>query len=465
MNEIKYSLLNSERPGFAKDYSLWRMLTAHRDNDVPFLRNYLLKKRSWESTEEYDDRLTAFTYTPLMSSFVSNMTASMSSSPFVVSTKAPSVEYISENTDTKGKASSEFIANIYNDLMYYGRCYTVLDIQDGRPYLLKLNPMNVIDEGQDWYRVRQLITTREPLGDVTTVVRFTIFTNEYSAVYESPVLMKDNEVAAVIVNGKTVSLDKAVLPLVALDNHGIRNACIVQTVPAEHYLGRLLVDKQNQYSRIETAWTLSGMVAGQVIRMFTPVERSDNDPRRLDTPNYDNAKLSSQRVLVGSNFMFAESTGTAIQNLTSQLEKIEQQMREITSQRMTGTANAAVSGVSKGIDAEELNTTMRSHGAIVRKYWENILNRVALLTGYSEDVTVSGFNDFELSQRDKLLETSIKVGGFAPFLPNTVQKLWWQKVSKALVGTVSTEMLNVIETEIEDIFSGETQETDEENEL
>lgn len=452
--DIKYNLLNTERPQYQQDKVLWEEMLAHQENDVLFLRKLLIPKRSWESNEEYEDRITAFTYTPLMSSFLSNMAANMTGSPFVVSTKSQVVDYLLENFDSKGTGITEYLSEIYTTLLFFGRCYTVIDFRDNLPYLVPIHPLQVIDEGEGWYRVKQITTRRDAFGNSSTFVTFMVFTEAETLVFSAPCIIKHGDITHLVKDGKAIPIDKATVPLVAQDSHGLKSSMVAHIFKKEYFLGKLLVEKQNQYSRIETAWTLSGMVAGQVIRMFTPVQRDANDPRRLDMPNYDDVKLSSQRVLVGDNFQFAESTGTAIQNLTSQLEKIEQQMREITSQKMTGEPNAAVSGVSKGIDAEELNTTMRSHGTTMRQYLETVLNRVSLLSGFPEDVSVSGFNDFELAQREKLLETSIKVGGFAPYLPVTVQKLWWLKVSKALVGTVSTELLDEIEVEIEDIFNG-----------
>ena len=454
--EIKYKILSTERDGYQADTELWRQMRAHYENDVPFLRDYLLQKRSWETREEYEDRSTAFTYTPLMSSFLSKMVASMSGSPFVISANNPVIPYLEQNVDGAGQGIQDFISEVYTSLLYYGRVYTIVDFRGGIPYLTILPPETAIDQGEGWVRFRQIKTIRNVLGEATSFVRFLLFSEQETMVFESECSIKDGEIKYLIRDGKKVSLDKATLPLVAHDTHGLRSACVYYQMPEEYYLGRLLVDKQNQYSRIETAWTLSGMVAGQVIRMFTPVNRDASDPRRLDEPDYNEVKLSSQRVLVGSNFQFAESTGTAITNLTGQLNKIEQQMREITCQKMTGEANQAVSGVSKGIDAEELNTTMRSHGGIIRKYLEILMTRAALLSGYPEEVYISGFNDFELAQRDKLLETSISVGGFSDFLPLTVQKLWWTKVSKSLIGTVSPDLLQQIEAEVEGIFNEET---------
>jgi hypothetical protein len=135
---------------------------------------------------------------------------------------------------------------------------------------------------------------------------------------------------------------------------------------------------------------------------------------------------------------------------------IEQQIKDIVSMKFAaGQANVSpTSGIAMAIDQTALIKTMQDYGSRVRGLYQDALQSLMLILGLpTETLSVSGLSDFTIDNiKDGLLD-AVSVAGLAEFIPMTAQKLYWQKITKLLTGTVSpTDDIQIVQ-ELEMIFA------------
>lgn len=438
-----YKVLERTHPSFPSLQADWGKCKVFEDINIDAIRDLVVIKRPDEQPIEHQERQRLFTYTPLVNFYLRLLAAALSSSPLTV--KAKNLEKFIKDTDGNETGVTQQVDTLFHKLLWYSKVYISIDTSDEIPRWKFINPMEVIDWGNGWYKTRQLYSIRQPDSD-KYFLRYTYYTEESTSTYELEVIMKDGKPAY---TKDKKPLRDALFPCIHEDNHNLTCQLVSIELPnPSMWLGKILIPKQVQYSTFETAWSMSGSLAGQMQRIFTPQSEVNNDPRVVYEPTYDRNMLGTQRVLVGAGYNIVESTGAALGNLTSALAQIEQAMRDITCQQKVGEASQSVSGVSRAIDAEGLNATLRHYGAVVRKGVDNLLTKTQLLMGLKQGVEVVGLSDFEVTLLDKLIANTQSILGMGEAIPPTVRREYLFKLSKALLGVTSQKLISAVSMEL-----------------
>jgi hypothetical protein len=478
---LSYSALETTHDDYEFNKNIWGIINELRQGAASILRNldFYLPKKQDETGGDYRDRQKMFAYTPVMSTAVKDTAARLGSAPVYINYEEalmPALNYLREHNDAKGKRDERtLIQELFLELLYFGRVYVVADrkapdveplsVADETnlhlPYLNVISALNMTDWDDDgeWFKMREIVTIKTPQSK-GYALRYTFFLPGMVQVFEAPIILKGGNIVQIWDGKQFVRPETKTLRLKStVVAHGA-STCLVshEVLPHELWVGLLCYLKQIQHLRIESSWTDAGNLAGTIQRVFTPTPAVNNDnPSYLtEEPEYDKVELGNRRVLVGGNFQFVESQGVAIRNLTDQMKVIEQQIKDIVSMKFAaGQANySQASGVAMAIDQTQLINTMKDYGSRVRGLYQDALQTLMMMLGLpTESLSVAGLSDFTIDNiKDGLLD-AVSVAGLAEFIPMTAQKLYWQKITKLLTGTVSPEDDFKILSESEVIFA------------
>jgi len=478
---LLYTILQRTHEDYDYYASTWKTISELRDGAPSILRNiesYLPMKPD-ETQRDYQSRMKRFSYTPIFSTAIKDTAAKLAASPLYVNTQGDIdtvFDYIRGHNDARGTRDERtLVQDIFLEMLYYGKVHIVADRRQpaqtprskaeevtlALPYLNLLPIHSVIDwdRDDDWFKVREIVSERTPTS-LDYKVRYTYYMPGQTVVYEAPVQLKNGEVCKVW-NGSKFMLPTTPglsLPVTVYPHNASNSLVTVGELPAELWVGCMCYLKQIQHMNIESSWGDSGVLAGTIQRVFTPSPpvANDNPSYLQEEPEYDKVLLGNRQVLVGASFQFVESTGQAIRNLTDQLRTIEEQIKAIVSMRFASsdTSVLAQSGASKMVDQIQLINTMRDYGNRVRHVYEAALQNIAILMGIKPDaIMVQGLNDFNVDDIKEELLNAVSVDGLRDNIPLTAQKLFWQKISKMLTGTVSTTDEDMIRAELDVIFN------------
>lgn len=440
--------------------------------------------RPGEDQDIYRLRIKKFTYTPVMTTAIREFVAKLVSSSLHISGATGSFwGEFRTSLDGAGQDELDLLTEVFTTLLYYGKCYLAVDstvpatlprslAEDTqvKPFLRVYSPLDVLNEGKDWYLTRTVTYNNSPTEDATAISRWTYFTPEEIAVYETEVQLGYGEVGETLVaraksGGRWYQVATRSATVEKHPDSVVHNLgecpMVCLELPSELWVAHTVMSKQLQYIRIESSWDNAGDIAGTVQRVFTPTPPSPvDDPSKLYVePDYSQLQSSNAHILIGNKFAFVESTGGAITNLTSQLETIKTQINDLVSMGYktssdSGRANNQ-SGVSKQTDMTLLEDSMRSFGKKVANLYERALKLVSRWAGLNEDISVQGLDTYSVNSLEEVVTTTVSLQPLLPQLPPTVAKLWFAKLSSLMTGTVSQEDQAKIEEELEEIFAGE----------
>ncbi|MFB2876875.1 hypothetical protein [Floridanema aerugineum] len=462
----------------------WETIAQLREGSPAILQNATkyCPRRPGEAEDIYQIRLSKLSYTPLMSYHIFQYVSKLISAPVYLS-GVENESYWAKwrsSVDAKGLDELGFLSNIFSCLLYFGRCYIALDLpsqvkkyrshweaQDDQtmPYVLLYEPLDVLNWSDDsWYITRQVETTGDALDEPKIVCRWLVRTKEEVSRYSAEVKVNSaGRPVEILSDTKWLPIDhpNAVVYQDSQWLHGLgRCPILCLELPSEAWIGKAVYRKQVQHLQIESAWTDTGTMAGIIQRLYTPTPPvAQTDPRVVYQPQPDYNQLSkadNAHILIGSNFEFKESSGSAIGNLSSQLQIIEGQLKYLASMSFASVTKGAVmqSGTSKGFDMAMMADAMKAYGAKVRQFYEDILQLVAKLSNSSEDIRVHGLSTYSVDNLETMLTQAEKLESL-PLLPPTVKRIWYGKLVNLLVGTVSPDVSVKIEEELDSILKEE----------
>jgi len=481
-DRVKLKDLEISREEYRDYLEVWSTI-----QDLRLGASHLVKKASvylprkpGEEYPVYQNRLDKFVYTPVLNTAIREYVAKLSSAPIAKTGIDPASTFWASflnNIDGNGANEKEFLTGVFANLLYFRDVYIVLDrpilgqlrsrLEDERtkayPLLKTFGPLNVPNWGDGWYQTRQFYSLSVPLQPSRKMARWTFYDDQVIAVYEAEVLLKPNGAIEKVFTSehpKGVVPSKAIIPLVRAVPHGLGKSPVAKlSLPDELWVGNAAYQKALQHIWIENAWTEAGAIAGQVQRVFTPRKPvpSDDPTRLYEDPDYSDTDFGNPYVLVGDGFTFAESSGSAISNLTSQLDLIGQHIRDIVSMgyltASTGKSAVTQSGYSKEMDMTLLQDSMAAYGSKVAQLYEDALKMVAAASQTGEKPTVTGLDNYTANTLDGMAATTATMAPFAAKLPKTANKIWHKKMASMMVGTISPEEQALIEEELEDIFA------------
>lgn len=487
----KVSVLQQEHADYQFYKDTWQTIEDIRNGATTIfkkIREYL-PARPGEAPDIYVLRLAKASWTPVMSTAIREFTAKLASAPIHITASLKDYwEKFREDTNGKGRSESEFLNKVFSTLLYFGRCFVSVDkeplpyqprtkyeeLQVGTiPYVNIYEPLSVINWSEGWSITRDVSTVQEPLQELKYIATWVVWTADATTTYQAEVKLDKDQISHVKVGSEWLNwkVDKAVAMKTSEVFHGLGKSALLRLVlPLELWTGNNVYAKQLQHFRIESSWTEAGVMAGSIQRVFTPIPPVPNDDPRMtfEEPDYAELKPDNAHVLIGADFKFQESSGSAIQNLTSQLETIERQIRAIVSMNQASVNVEALqqSGASKDVDQEPLEDTMKSYGTKVAKFYQDILELVELLGGADDEVSVEGLDSYGTDNLEDLLVYAETLELIQEKVPLTAQKIFYGKISNLLAGSRDAKTdaqiqaeLDIIFTELKDAVPGGDEET------
>lgn len=479
-DRVKVEKLDVQHEDYKYFKPTWETIADLREGATAILKksSHYLPKRPGELEDVYQLRLAKLSYTPVMSTTIRELTSKLSAAPVhIVGGDDDFLEAFRDSTDGKGRDERELLNIIFSTLLYFGRAFVAADRPNlgvsprsayedqglaNQPYASVYEPLAVINWGEGWAITKQIEVANQPLQEPTKIGRWTVWDTEAITVYEAPIrLDKFGTITDVKVDGKwwSVADERGKVPAVRVINHKLGRCPMVSlTLPHEMWTGNSVYLKQLQHFRIESSWTDAGVMAGTIQRVFTPMpDPPADDPRVVyEKPDYSQIKTDNAHVLVGAGFQFVESSGSAIASLTSQLETIERQIKDMVSMRFASANTSGAleqSGASKQVDMAMLQESMKSYGTKVAQLYQDVLQMVCSLAGKANDVSVSGLDAYGTDTLQDMLDQTEQIEMVAERIPTTALKLWYSKLVNLLAGSRSSEMDQVITEELDQIFS------------
>lgn len=448
--------LSYKHPEWSFYKTTWDTITDIREGATGMMKNILryCPQRPGEEPEVYRARLSKFSYTPVMTSAIRKFVAKLTNSPITASNTSDFWEDFRSNVSgskllSDRTSENDLITNIFSSVLYYGRVYLAVDRPklgkafrsiaeqsqyNTSPYVKLIEAPYVINWTDNGESITYEEYPRIVIGKAPQVVRrWVVYTSESVDVYES---LKD-------------STD---LTLVSSWSHGLGYSPIVKLVlPLEMWVGNNTYLKQLQHTLIESGWTDSGSLAGVIQRVYTPLDPPPQDDVRYsyEQPDYQELKTTGNaHILIGKGYQIVESSGAAVNNLTSQLEVIETQIKELVDLSFASSKKGVLeqSGKSKEVDMTLLNASMESYGSKVLKLYQDVCNIVADLAKV-EPIQLHGLNTYSSNNLSLLLEQTGQLQGLP--IPSKVLYLWFSKLSNQMLGKLPPELEQEVKEELE----------------
>lgn len=474
---VKASLLEQQHSEYRYYKDVWSTIADIRDGSATIIRKIdkYLPKRPGEDPEVYQLRKAKVAWTPVMATAIREFVAKLLSAPIHITGVEDAFWSIwRENTNSDGRDEPELLTRVFSSLLYFGRIYVAVDkptlgftprsrYEEQQlaitPYVSIYEPLAVTNWGEGWYMTRQLETVNQPLELPKHIATWVVWDRTDITTYQAEVKLKDDgSIDRIKVDDRWENPENpaCLIPVVKRTSHGLGVVPMLHLeLPTELWTGNNVYLKQLQHFRVESSWTDAGTMAGIVQRLFTPPAPQPTTDYRVtyDEPDYNKVAFDGSQVLIGSDYKFAESPGTAIANLTSQLDKIEAQIRALVS-LSSATASKGVleqSGKSKEVDMQSLEETMKVYGTTIAKFYQDILQLVAVTASKVSDIVVTGLDNYGTNTLTEMLDQTEQLLKVDSLLPAIAKKTWYGKITNLMVGSRSATTDKLIEQQLESI--------------
>lgn len=423
--------------------------------------------RIGEEPEVYANRLECLSYTNILNENIHRLASILTSTPI-------SLEYqdtlfwddFITKTDGKKQTHNNLIYDIYCDLLYYGRVTLAVDnpvitmpsrsrgeylANKQYPVVTKLNPLEVLNWGDDWVMSLQINEVNLPLAPRQIWATWKLWQSDSITTWTTEVeVTVDNVITKVKVGakwylpqdkrarleGETVYHDWGVLPVVRYQ------------LSDEKWVGMAVYPKAKQHFNIESSWTWAGRYAGVIQRLFTPSPpvANDNPALLIEPPDYSDIKSDNAHILVGQGFQFVETTGGAIQTLGQQLAAIKADVKDTVNITFASGAPVEQSGVAKKVDMLLLQNALTSYGYIGTEIDEELLKVVATIA-QTDVPTVNSNLSYSLEDAETALDRADRLLPHAENIAPVTLRETYKKLQHLLLPDASDEVKAEIDDE------------------
>ena len=486
LERVKVKNLMHQHSEYQRNLAAYQQLADMEEGSVAILarKEFYLPKKVGEETDEYENRLAKLAYTPHLANTIRETIAKITSAPLHVE-KADSDywAWVRKHLDGEQQNEDDLLKEIFSKLLYYGRVITVVDrapllqpptslaedIQmrqaGAYPTVEVLSPLAVTDWGESsfgkWYTVTTFEEVYEPLADPVTIATWKLYTPEDVWTYTAKVQVKGGLIKSVwvpdrsedggqwkSVNDPEVWLDGTVI------THGLGlNPLAVTCLPPEMWVGGLCYLKQVQHLRIESQLTEAACIAGTVVRLFTPPAPVERSPKLLLEAAPQPVKADMSHTIVGANYQFVESAGTAISNLLQVMQKIEDYIQSVASLDFKQSMGQQQAADSKQIDTSLLEDVMKLLGAKGKFVYQSILERFAAWDGQPSP-TVEGLENYGTDTLDQMLTQSQEIEMLVGVnrVPMVALKMWYSRLASLIAGNVYGSVEKELLSQLEELF-------------
>lgn len=467
----------------------WEQLNDF-DRGAPYVnarREFYLPKKIGETDEEYQNRLKKFAYTPHLSNAIRETTAKLAAAPLYVDGADDTYwSYVRKHLDGKQLTENKLIKNIFSSLCYYGRAYAIVErpplsqipmskaeqealLSQGKAYptVQVINPLAVTDWSleDDWFVITTVKERYAPLATPVTVATWKLYTPLETWVYEAKVQLTGGRITSVWLDrddgtgGSWRSVnDPDALLTGTVTQHGLGvNPVAYAVLKEELWIGGMTYSEQVQHIRVKSQLAEAGYIAGTVVRVFTPSPPVEKSPKALMSGGTPPPKADHSHTLIGANYAFVESTGSAIDNLLKVLNDSELYIQSVVSLDYKARQTQQLqSADSKQIDTSLVEDVMRLFGNECLTLYQSVLNLFCAYDG-KPPVTAQGLNNYGNDTLDQMLaqSQSIEVLCTVNRIPRTALMQWYARLANLLAGDIFGAQEAEMGKELEELFSEE----------
>lgn len=440
-------------------------------------RKKYIHRKPDEDDSVYAFRLGMFTYDPILSENINKMLTRMSAAQYVVEglskagRKGDLWSQFRKNMDNCGMHEPDFIESTFEKLLKYRKVYAVLDFEEGSPvpYITLFDPRHVIHYSEsggklNWVKIRQIVHDYSPTGEHEIYLAWTIIDDKQVVKYRADLDfdMDENLVFTMSEEEVKIKIDdlekSKQLDLIAYKEseveHGWDRIPVVKCELKEGlWVTSLVVHLMKEHIRLHNNIATTGMLAGQIQRLFTPLQEKADE-----TVDIDAAKLQTgnEHVLIGQNFSFNETQGSAIKTVNEYLSKIENRIKDLLFS--SGISSGQVqpsqeSGVAKSLDFVAQEQALQSYGQSIVRFYREILKLTAIAIEEDQDkieqINVNGLNEFILDSLDNKVERLQKLAELSNEIPisNTAFRIIVEDLQRSMSPYASPEEIEAIMAE------------------
>jgi hypothetical protein len=441
-----------------------------------------LPKRPGEEQFIYEQRIKKFTYSNVLGSAISHQVGKLSAGTHQVLGLDSNKDFwikFREDTNLKQQSEQDLINRIFREAFTYKKVFIHVDkpyvnelpknkLQEEllglRPYLVIYPACNVIDWIEDsgklsMVKVRQVSEYRPTyFSKAITKVTWTIITDSVVLRYSALVKQKDGHIIEILdKDGESVApVDQdTLINLESEVEHNLGEIPVIKfEIPSDLWgCSQAYLLAKEHLNLLNTRYDTASLAYVQ--RTYTPFKTPDADLSKsfIDEDGTEQILSGNPFIIKASAFDFKEMQGTSIKVLSELLDDIENNIREILSLNGVSADKKAVeqSGISKKLDAYAQESVMRAYGKLLCDFYQDVLQLVAKSAGLSTEISVTGFDKFELDTLDQVLITAEFLYKLKAVIPATAFKLFIQNLVGHLLPNLSSNQKEEIQREIEQI--------------
>lgn len=430
-------------------------------------RTRYLPQRVGEEPEVYENRLECLSYTNILNENLHRLCSILTSSPTTLEyTDTLFWDGILKALDGGKMTHNDLIYDIYSSLLYYGRITIAIDnpvitmpsrsrkeYLESRQYprVTVLNPLEVINWGDDWVITLQIEEVNRPLTPKAIYATWKLWTQYSITTWNTQVMVDcDNVITQVMVGNKWYAPEdkKALAEGYELQHNWGVLPVVRYTLPDEKWVGMAVYPKAQQHFNIESSYTWAGRYAGIIQRVFTPMPPTVNDNPNLilDPPDYSDVKSSNANILIGQGFQFVETTGSAIATLGSQLAGIKADVKDTINIVFASGAATEQSGVAKKVDMLLLQNALTSYGYLGTQIDEEVLEVIAIIANTDVPVVTSALS-YTLEDATNALDTADRLLPHAENIAPVTLREHYKKLQHLLLPDATDEVKAEIDEE------------------
>lgn len=436
-----------------------------------------LPKIPGERPEIYRNRLEKFTYHSILGEAIDELSRKFLTSDINITGLAENqnsvfTEYWKafRHHGKKNLSNEMVIANqIFTDLISYGKSYVHLemngestqniltDIQNGYiPYITIHHPNTVTNSGDGWFKLRITDTINDRFSKPQNRVKWIFIDRQTIAVYSAIVEYSDTGTIAKILDGSEMIpvTDNTPIPLESIFEHGFSDIPLIEvSVSDKQWITHKAYLRQLEHLReLNNKHGINTMLYIQ--RTFKPRVEKEEDLEFVTETVDSTIESGNPYILDVEDFRFNEPNGNSSTTLLNSLNGIAAQIRSLYGlqgniEETPGSLSR--SGASKEMDFISVRDILDSFGGNIISALDYIYGVVSDTIGYQR-LSISGLSNFQVNILSSDIDSAIRVQEVETQIAPTALQLFYARISKELVGSVSPEQETIIDTEIENIF-------------
>lgn len=392
--------LRTKHPDYIANKPVWDDISLLLKGAVGTdkMAHKFIKRRLSESIEEYRDRMSRVTYSPVLPDCIRDLVKKFLTGSLLV--ESPGYG----DWDDGRFNWLQLMGDVITDSTLYGRA--VIIITDKGPKTI--NPLQLTNYREGLWAVLtdSYYESDGPLSDYKLVTRYTVITSESTRIVLS-------------VDDKVVSDTE--------ERHGFNALPLMLLVaPAELYTGAMALRKAIQH------FTIDNVIYEASNNLY--IQRYMSQQLAPDNDLGDTYELTSdnKHIVLGS-FGFSEAGGSSIKTGLEILDSIAREIRDIISLGGLGEGgNSNQSGLSRRYDYQSYSLTVQNLGAYAKKCLGKMGAWLSEITGVSGDFEFAGLDIFELSNLEYVLGIAERIVPIEPQLQAEAVAQWYARVDAML---------------------------------